>query len=232
MDNERCIYNPSPNGGGSENGGSGSESGGVPNANDTSASQNGKELEELSLADCIERPFGRNCLAAYTLGGWCKYRYDDFYVCRHGQEDRTPDYFVLNLGGSIPVLGLFGGAQLSITLDRYGNLYVAPGAQGGPDAYAGVSTSLTAGWVGDSRLLSQAANVGSAMGERQMEQFLVAGYTGISACFLVCTGGTSSPLNPFYGFEIGVGTPQLSYGGSYSFLLGNWNNSGVPLWRP
>jgi hypothetical protein len=163
----------------------------------------------------------------------CSNSYDAYSVCGNQDSNRSPDYLSLNLGASFPGLGAVLSGQLQITLDRFGNIYMGPGIALGPEAPVGFSASLNfAGYIVPDSTFKE-GGMGVPPGEKRSEEILSGGFGNGALCFGVCTGATKSLSQPYTGLDLfGIGVPQFSLGGGYTWLFDFTSNNGEPIWEP
>ena len=148
------------------------------------------------------------------------------------KKTRDPDYVTLNVGGSIPGLGTIISGQGVLTLDQYVNLYFGLGLAFGPEAPLGFSASLSAGWLDTwSNSLTPGNGIADAPKQQESEQRLSGGFANGTICIIFCGGLTNSVSNPDnVGFEVlGIGVPQASIGGGYSWLI-DLTDRELPIW--
>jgi hypothetical protein len=148
------------------------------------------------------------------------------------KKTRDPDYVTLNVGGSIPGLGTIVSGQGALTLDQYGNLYFGLGLALGPEAPLGFSASLSAGWLDTwSNSLTPGNGILDAPTQQESEQRLSGGFVNGTVCIIFCVGLTNSLSNlDNVGFEVlGIGVPQASIGGGYSWLI-DLTDRETPIW--
>ena len=132
---------------------------------------------------------------------------------RYVQNPTDPDYWSLQ-GTFIVLAG-------SATIDRYGNVYVAPGVGAGSSIIEGGSAAFVAGWVDD-------PFDNTVPTEQEMEEFL----QGPAVTFSGGAGGgggvTWSPwamssgdafASDHFSYEAGLYTPQIGVTGTWGFLL-------------
>lgn len=165
----------------------------------------------------------------------CVNSYTAYFACDNHdpKQTRSADYVTLNIGASIPGVGTLVSGQLAVTIDRFGNLYIGPGLSLGPEAPLGFSASLSAGWVDNIKNAGPGKGLQGPLGEQATENLFSGGYVNGSICIVFCGGASGSPGNPNIGVELlGIGVPQASVGGGYSFLIDLNSNTGEPLWAP
>jgi RHS repeat-associated protein len=128
---------------------------------------------------------------------------------------RLPDYGSLNVNVAIPTpwTGTMIGWSGQLSLDRYGNLYVAPLGGNVGKAATGLSGSMTAGWLNECGKPS----------EIRLRDFLSGHSVNAGGGFW---GGGGVTWTPGVGTatEIGVVSPQV--GASYHYAS-RWRNIGV-----
>jgi len=131
------------------------------------------------------------------------------------QNPSDPDYWSLQ--------GSFSFVAVSITIDRYGNVYVAGGVNGGSSWVIGGSGAIVAGRIND-----QIDSV--APPEDQMEEFLQGPAITASGGILGGGGVTYSPWAKSSGdafapdrfsYEIGAYSPQIGVTATWGFELIN-----------
>lgn len=126
-------------------------------------------------------------------------------------EPRLPDYYTGNVGAGIelpdvPVVQ--GGANVHITVDRYGGVYLGIGPQVG--ASPGIYTfSIEVGWL-DQRGVPSAA---------QLRAFLTGGSCGVTGAAGLAVGETFGGSRG-EATETGLGSPQVGGGCSGSLYIG------------
>ncbi len=129
------------------------------------------------------------------------------------QNPAMPDYWSLQ-GTFIILAG-------SATVDRYGNVYVAPGVGAGSSIIEGGSGAFVAGWVDD-------PFDNTAPTEQQMEEFLQGPAVTVSGGIGGGGGVTWSPwamssgdafASDHFSYEGGIYTPQIGVTGTWRFLL-------------
>jgi len=226
----------SPNGGGLLGGGNSSNV--VDNPDDELSTDSGGTPPSVGVPDLLlMNGLGNNSCNDSTCSTPppCVNSYYAYYACdnHNPKNTRSPDYIVLNVGGSIPGLGTLISGQVSVVVDRFGNLYFGPGLAIGPEAPLGFSASLSAGYVENIHNAVKAEGIQDPLGEQQMENLFSGKYVNGSICIIFCAGVSGSPGNPNVGVEVlGIGVPQASVGGGYSFLIDLTSDTGEPLWAP
>jgi hypothetical protein len=125
-----------------------------------------------------------------------------------------PDFYTIQVNIAIPTkwTGTLAGVSPQVTLDRYGNLYWAPGISVGKSA-TGVSGSFTYGYLTQSATPS----------ENQISGFLSGGSVNAGFGFGAGMSGTWAPWadGTNTAIQYGLYTPQIGTSANYAFRYGN-----------
>lgn len=136
--------------------------------------------------------------------------------------DDDPDYITINIAGGIGING-----TASIIIDRYGNVYISFGGEGG---LPGLSGSATAGWVQKGSSVQNLVTVD--VDEKKLESLLtgvsvsVSGGAGLGGA---ATASFGEENKDYLLTEVGAYFPSGAGGVAYSAMLYNANE--ISIWN-